>query len=138
MNDFEIPVVYRPAAAAAALGLSLRTVQTRGLWAVRPSKGVAWYRADDMNRRLGTSLPETVVLDSWPTVRQAAVLLGVSLKTVHRWVSRGRLECRKPNARLSLIDPASLTRLVGGEPDVFLNRRRRGGNTIRTTGRLKA
>ena len=47
--------------------------------------------------------PVEPVSGQWLTVRQAAALLEVSPQLVRRWISQGRLKCRRVNPRLCLV-----------------------------------
>jgi hypothetical protein len=104
----------RPSDAAWALGCSQRHVYDLGIRMVNPSPRIAWVRADRLNRAAGAHLSEESFMSHWPTVAETADMLHVSTSMVHQWMSARRLDYRKPHARLALVDPESVVRLVGG------------------------
>lgn len=114
MRVVPIPVVMRPDEAARRLHCSLRHVYDLDIRMVRPSARIAWVRSDRLNRASGSHFPEERFVSHWPAVGETADMLHVSASMVHQWMSDGRLEYRKPHARLALVDPESVVRLVGG------------------------
>lgn len=46
------------------------------------------------------------------SIQDAAEMVGVSTKTIRRWIAHGKLTAHRPSQRVIRIDPADICRLM--------------------------
>lgn len=109
-----------PSEAARLLGVSRQRVHELvdlgRLRALRSARHVYIERAS-INERV----KQDELADAWLTTAQVASHFDVSLKTVRRWVSDGRLNAVAPHGRALRFDPKEIKRfrppLLGGRKE---------------------